>query len=82
MLIFGLRTRVFALAMLTLLCPRCGNRSAHPLHKAVTKFSLFFIPLFPVRTTYTTQCTYCGLTNRLSKHDATRLLHQGSGAPW
>jgi hypothetical protein len=71
--IFGLRTRVFVLAVLTLLCPRCGNRAAHPLHRSVTRFTLFFVPLFPVRTGYSTQCTACGATNRLSKDEAARL---------
>ncbi|WP_367129084.1 zinc-ribbon domain-containing protein [Saccharothrix sp. HUAS TT1] len=89
MIIFGLRTKVFALAMLALLCPRCGNRSAHPLHRAVTKFTLFFVPLIPVKTRYTTQCTFCGLTNRLAKDQATQLLRQADvqrgpsqGATW
>ena len=76
MVIFGFRTKVLVLAMLTLLCPRCGNPAAHPLHKAVTKFTLFFIPLFPVKIAHTTQCTFCGLTSRVSKDEATRLLQQ------
>lgn len=83
MVIFGLRTKVFVLAVLTLVCPRCGNPAAHPLHRAVTKFSLFFVPLFPVRTRYTTQCTFCGFTNRLAKDQADHLLRQArvSGQP-
>ena len=79
MVIFGVRTKVFLLTMLTLLCPRCGNPAAHPLHKAVTKFTLFFVPLFPVKTRYTTQCTFCGFGNRLSKEDADLLLQQANG---
>ena len=79
MVIFGLRTKVFVLAMLTLLCPRCGNQAAHPLHRAVTKFTLFFIPLFPVKTRYSTQCTFCGVSNRLAKDQATQLLQQVRG---
>ncbi len=81
MVIFGFRTKVFVLTMLTLLCPRCGNPAAHPLHKSVTKFTLFFIPLFPIKIKYTTQCTFCGVTNRLSKDQATQLLQQASGQP-
>lgn len=79
MVIFGFRTKVFVLTMLTLLCPRCGNPAAHPVQRAVTKFTLFFIPLFPVKTGYSTQCTFCGLTNRLSKQQATQLLGQTGG---
>ncbi|WNV85617.1 zinc-ribbon domain-containing protein [Umezawaea sp. Da 62-37] len=79
MVIFGFRTKVFVLAMLTLLCPRCGNSAAHPVHRAVTKFTLFFIPLFPVKTRYSTQCTFCGLAGGLSKDQATHLLRQANG---
>jgi hypothetical protein len=74
--IFGFRTKVLVLAMLTLLCPQCGTPAAHPLHKAVTRFTLFFIPLFPVKTRHTTQCTFCGLTSRVSKDQATQLMRE------
>ncbi|MCE7002521.1 zinc ribbon domain-containing protein [Kibdelosporangium philippinense] len=76
MVIFGFRTKVFVLAMLMLMCPRCGNSVAHPLHKAVTKFTLFFIPLFPVKIKHTTQCTFCGYTSQMSKDQANQLLVQ------
>jgi hypothetical protein len=56
--------------------PQCGTPAAHPLHKAVTRFTLFFIPLFPVKTRHTTQCTFCGLTSRVSKDQATQLMQQ------
>lgn len=79
MVIFGFRTKVFVLAVLTLLCSRCGNQVAHPVHKAVTKFTLFFVPLFPVKTRYSTQCTFCGVAGRLSKEQANLLLQQANG---
>ena len=41
--------------------------------------TLFFIPLFPIKTKYSTQCTFCGLANRLSKEQATHLLQQANG---
>lgn len=81
MVIFGFRTKVFILTVLTLVCRQCGNPVAHPLHKAVTKFTLFFVPLFPVKTRYSTQCTYCGAATRLDKAEATRLLQQAGGSP-
>ncbi|OLF17673.1 zinc ribbon domain-containing protein [Actinophytocola xanthii] len=81
MVIFGFRTKVVVLAMLTLLCPGCGNRAAHPLRRAVTKFTLFFISLFPVRTARTTQCTFCGLTSRVSRDQASQLLGQAGERP-
>jgi hypothetical protein len=79
-LIFGTSTRTVQLAMLNLLCQFCGNPSAHALRKRVTKFSLFFIPLFPLGPAgYTLQCTFCGGTSQVTKDNADQLLAQGAG---
>ncbi|MYS24094.1 MULTISPECIES: zinc-ribbon domain-containing protein [unclassified Streptomyces] len=76
MLIFGTRRYLHQLAMLTLLCAGCGNPAAHALRKRVVKFTLFFVPLFPVSTTYSTQCTFCGVQHKLPKEQAEQLLAQ------
>ncbi|WP_158886484.1 zinc-ribbon domain-containing protein [Amycolatopsis anabasis] len=74
MLIWGYRQKVLHLAMATFLCGTCGNPTAHALRRAVTKFTLFFIPLFPIHSKYFTQCTFCGATNRLTKDQAQQVL--------
>jgi hypothetical protein len=82
MIIFGTKGYVYQLAMLMLLCGQCGNPAAHSLRKRVTKFSLFFVPLFPVSTKYVTQCTFCGAERRVERDEAERLQAQGSqGGP-
>jgi len=73
MLIFGLRAVTHRLGVLTLLCRNCGNTAAQVLSRKVTKFSLFFVPLFPVRTKYGVQCTFCGASYDISKDEADRL---------
>lgn len=78
MIIWGYRRIIQQLVMLTLLCGNCGNPAAHALKRAVTKFTLFFIPLFPIRSRYFTQCTFCGTTRPVSKDDAARLREQGN----
>ncbi|MFE2043814.1 zinc-ribbon domain-containing protein [Streptomyces sp. NPDC059477] len=78
MIIFGTKGYLYQLAILTLVCGRCGNPAAHTLRKHVTKFSLFFIPLFPVSTKYTTQCTFCGAEERVTKEAADHLLTQSA----
>jgi hypothetical protein len=40
------------------------------LIKRTRKFSLFFIPLFPVGTTYLDSCTACGRVIEVSKDQA------------
>ncbi|MZD09453.1 zinc-ribbon domain-containing protein [Streptomyces sp. SID5785] len=81
MIIFGTRGYVYQLAMLTLVCGQCGNPAAHSLRKYVTKFTLFFVPLFPISTKYRTQCTFCGMEQQLPKEHAEGLLAPAAAAP-
>ncbi len=78
MIIFGTKGYIYQLAILTLVCGHCGNPSAHTLRKRVTKFSLFFVPLFPISTKYTTQCTFCGAQQKITKEQADQLLAQNA----
>lgn len=79
-LIFGTSSKMHQLAMLNLLCSFCGNPSAHALRKRVTKFSLFFIPLFPVMPAkHQLQCTFCGAASEVTKENADQLIAQGGG---
>ncbi|MFD4259767.1 zinc-ribbon domain-containing protein [Streptomyces sp. NPDC058534] len=82
MIIFGTKGYLYQLAILTLVCGQCGNPSAHTLRKRVTKFTLFFVPLFPFSTKYATQCTFCGAEQQVSKEQAEQLQSQGGvGGP-
>jgi len=66
MLIWGWQKRVYTLAMITLVCGRCGNPAAHALRRLVTKFTLFFIPLFPLSTKHFLECTWCGASSPIA----------------
>lgn len=79
MIIFGTKGYVYQLAILTLVCGRCGNPSAHTLRRRVTKFTLFFVPLFPLSSSYRTQCTFCGAEQKLTHEQATQLQAQAAG---
>lgn len=76
MIIWGFRSSVFQIAMMTYLCSRCGNPAAHALRKVVRKFTLFFIPLFPVSTKYSVHCTFCGAGAELTKQQVDDALAQ------
>jgi hypothetical protein len=78
MIIFGTKGYLYQLAILTLVCGHCGNPSAHTLRKRVTKFTLFFVPLFPFSTKFATQCTFCGVEQHISKEQADQLLAQSA----
>jgi hypothetical protein len=77
--IFGTRRTVAQLAMVVLTCANCRRTAANAVLKTVTKFTLFFIPLFPVRTRYATQCTACGFHQGIDKGQAEQ-LRQGPPA--
>ncbi|MFD7088293.1 zinc-ribbon domain-containing protein [Streptomyces sp. NPDC059896] len=79
MIIFGTKGYLYQLAILTLVCGQCGNPSAHTLRKRVTKFTLFFVPLFPFSTKFATQCTFCGAERQVTKEQADQLMAQGNG---
>ncbi|MFF6980462.1 zinc-ribbon domain-containing protein [Streptomyces sp. NPDC008343] len=78
MIIFGTKGYLYQLAILTLVCGHCGNPSAHTLRKRVTKFTLFFVPLFPVSTKYATQCTFCGAEQKVTGEQAEQLQAQAA----
>lgn len=83
MIIFGTKSYLYQLAILTLVCGHCGNPAAHTLKKRVSKFTLFFVPLFPFSTKYTTQCTFCGTQQQVGREQAEQLeaaQTQGGGA--
>jgi hypothetical protein len=77
-IIFGTKGYLYQLAILTLVCRFCGNPSAHTLRKRVTKFTLFFVPLFPFSTKYATQCTFCGAEQKITKEQAEQLQAQAA----
>ncbi|MFH8499045.1 zinc-ribbon domain-containing protein [Streptomyces coeruleorubidus] len=78
MIIFGTKGYLYQLAILTLVCGQCGNPAAHTLRKRVTKFTLFFVPLFPISTKYHTQCTFCGAEQKVTKEQAEQLQAQNA----
>jgi hypothetical protein len=82
LIIFGTRRSVTQLALVVLTCVNCHRSAAHAVLKAVTKFTLFFIPLFPVRTRYAHQCTACGFLLWIEKQQAEALTSAPpAGAP-
>lgn len=84
MIIFGTRRTVAQLAMVLLTCANCHRSAANAVLKLVTRFTLFFIPLVPVRTRYATQCTACGFqmtVDKVAAEQLTQLPPAGSGPP-
>lgn len=81
MIIYGWRRKILELATATYLCGQCQNPTAHALRRAVTKLTLFWIPLFPISSKYFTVCTFCGATNKLTKAEAEQVQAMNQPAP-
>ncbi|MFB9411474.1 zinc ribbon domain-containing protein [Dactylosporangium matsuzakiense] len=75
LVIFGLRTRTEVLRWVTFVCRVCGQGGPKLVLRDVTKFSLFFIPLFPVRVRYAAECRNpaCRSRTSVSAADADRM---------
>jgi hypothetical protein len=59
-ILFGFRTREQMVSTSSMVCEVCGVQASQALVKRSTKFSLFFIPLFPVRpSSYYLRCAHC-----------------------
>jgi hypothetical protein len=90
LLIFGFRTKVSALGWVAAFCHACGRTGNLLLVREVTKLSLFFIPLIPVRTRYALECQNpaCRSRTRIDRREAKRLMAAGispappATAPW
>lgn len=80
MIIFGFRSFVKTLAMLTLVCDHCHNPAAHRIVQRSRWFTLFFIPVIPLGFSRFSICTFCGVTRKITKQEAER-LQSGTGAP-
>ena len=74
-LLFGLRTKDHMVATRTMTCELCGWEAPQSVLRRSTKFTLFFIPLFPVkRATYLRECTHCGAGRRVDERQVASLM--------
>lgn len=60
LLVWGFKTYVDSLAVLTARCSLQGHASAHRLVKVRKKFTFFWIPLFAYSTKHYMDCSLCG----------------------
>lgn len=73
-LLFGLRTRDRLISTQSGTCQFCGFTAMQALVKRSTKFTLFFVPLFPVRASrYYLDCGNCGTRRAVDRGVAGRL---------
>jgi zinc-ribbon family len=78
LIIFGLTSRDHLVGTISVVCERCGYQGAHHVTKRVRRFSVFFIPLIPLGTSYADTCTVCGRVLSITREQANRAIATGS----
>ncbi len=73
-ILFGTRSMVKALAMVTFLCTTTNQPAAHRLSQITRWFTLFFIPVFPIGRRYVLTCSACGQSSKLAKQQADEIV--------
>lgn len=69
-LLFGTRLRSTVIAIVSFVCPFCSKDVPQRVISLVNRFTLFFVPLFPVSTRYVNECTNCGGQTAISREQA------------
>lgn len=75
LIIFGFRNSTQSLGLALATCPHCGRRAAQRVDRNKRAFSVFFIPLVPLGSSYSATCTACAATMRLTRGQADQILH-------
>jgi len=70
--LFGFRRRVTRLGTLFMMCALCHTPAAQVLTKVRRYFTVFFIPVIPLGTTYALTCTMCGRASQIAPRVAGR----------
>jgi transcription elongation factor Elf1 len=66
-LILGSRAVNSILFVVSFVCGHCGVAAAQRVMRVQQKVTLFFVPLFSLKTSYFVECGHCGTTTRLSR---------------
>jgi zinc-ribbon family len=74
LVIFGIKRLVRRLATMFAVCGQCGSPAAQVIVRRSTWFSLFFIPVIPLGSKYSSTCTLCGTATRLDKDQALHMV--------
>jgi hypothetical protein len=68
-ILFGMRTRASNSGAQALMCPKCGTSQLHRVIRRKRIFTLFFIPVIPLGSTYSAICANCGNRQHIGAGD-------------
>ena len=72
LILFGTteKTKVMTEIETNELCMNCNNEVKHGIIRKRTYFTLFFIPVIPIRTRYSIICPACTFERKIKKAEA------------
>ena len=73
LVIFGPSHKERPLGLIALGCPACGHPGPLSLVHRRTRFTLFFVPVLPLRSRLETRCPNCGTARAIARDEARRL---------
>lgn len=80
-LIFGSRAVGSVLFVLSFVCGHCGVVASQRVMRVQQKVTLFFVPLFSLRTSYFVECSHCGTTTRLTRRQVDHSIQWANTSP-
>ena len=81
MIIFGFKRKARRIGSVFALCGSCRTPAAQVVVRIKVFFSLFFVPVIPLGSSYRSTCAMCGHTSRITKEAATQIAGQAGQAP-
>jgi Flp pilus assembly protein TadD len=80
-IIYGLRSKNKVMGQQVYLCSSCQRQSYHTIVRSRRWFTLYFIPIIPMRKSTTSRCNLCGYQELISNEQADAWFTQAqSGA--
>jgi hypothetical protein len=71
--LLGIRRRAKSLGQLERSCSKCARPTIHTAIEAQKWFTLFFVPVIPLGSSFITRCNLCGLALKSSPELKTQL---------
>lgn len=82
MILYGYRTRNTVLGQIQYICQQCHQNAFHSVVRTKYLFTLFFVPLFPIRKKTTARCNLCGFQEKVDNKQADAMFaNTGAAQP-
>lgn len=77
-LLLGMRTVASVMFTVTFVCGQGGTRATQQIVRQQRKVTAFFIPLFPIGSSWAVECSHCGVATGLTRQQAEHSLRWAS----